>query len=211
MILQGRNILITTNGKSPVIAASKSCEISIDIDEVEVSSPTSGTWKEWDTKRKEWSVSLSHLVTAGQFPRCLTMAGQIVTMKIGVAQPNGTEAPFAGVYAGAISQITTQAANEVYYHPTQKCFVGYVQAEDKYYKYWLQGEDYIYPSTATPYTYDGSVYMWAGDEGLIKLERLTGNAILKSAKVTGSLGNLASGSWTFRGNGELGIEYVSAQ
>ena len=208
MIIYGRNILITTNGTSPVISASKSCEINVKVDEIEVSSPITGTWKTYMTKRKEWSVSVSHLATAGQFPQCLTMPGQSVTLKIGVAEPKGTDAPFAGVYAGAINQSTTQTANEVYYHPTQKCFVGYVQAEDKYYKYWLQGEDYIYPSTDTPYTYDGDVYVWAKDEGLIKLTRLTGTAILTNAKVTATWGNLASGSWTFKGSGALSIEDV---
>lgn len=211
MVIHGGQILITTAAGSPVIAASKSCEIVVNTDDIEVISPLSNEWKEFMAQRKEWSVSVSHLATAGQFPQCLMMPGQSITLKIGVAEPKGTEAPFAGVYAGVISQSTTQVANEVYYHPTQKCFVGYVQAEDKYYKYWLQGEDYIYPSTDTPYTYDGDVYVWAKDEGLIKLTRLTGTAILTNAKVTATWGNLASGSWTFKGSGALSIEDVPAQ
>ena len=211
MVIHGGQILITTAAGSPVIAASKSCEIVVNTDDIEVISPLSNEWKEFMAQRKEWSVSVNHLVTMGQFPQCLTMAGLSVTLKIGVVKPKGTATPFNGVYAGAINQSTTQAANEVYYHPTQKCFVGYVQAEDKYYKYWLQGEDYIYPSTDTPYTYDGDVYVWAKDEGLIKLTRLTGTAFLKTTKVTATKNNLASGSWTFKGSGALSIEDVPAQ
>lgn len=206
MIIHGNNILILNSGGTALIAASKSCDINVSVATQETSSPTTGVWKTHITKRKEWSVSLSHLVTMGQFPACLTAIGTSLTLKVGVRKPDGTEAPFNGIYAGEVSNNTTTSVSGVYWHGILKQFVGYVAAEEKYYKYWPQGEVYIFPSTDTPFTYDGKTYMWTPDEGLVKLTRLTGTATITDAKVTATRGNLAQGSWTLRGNGSLTME-----
>lgn len=206
MIIQGRNILITTNGTSPVVAASKSCVIDVKANTIEVCAMSTAFWNAYITTRKEWSVSLSHLVTMGQFPQCLLTIGTQLTLKIGVRSPSGTAAPFNGEYAGQVSDHTTTGADGVYWHGILKQFVGYVNNEDKYYKYWPQSEVYTSPSTSTPYTYNGKTYVWTPDEGLIQLKRLTGNAIITDAKVTATKGNLSQGSWTLKGNGSLTME-----
>lgn len=206
MVIHGGNVLITTAAGSPIIAASKSCTISVKADDIEVISPLSNEWKEFITQRKEWSVSLSHLVTMGQFPQCLLVNGTQLTLKIGLRSPSGTAAPFNGEYAGQVSDHTTTGADGVYWHGILKQFVGYVNDEDKYYKYWAQSEVYTSPSTSTPYTYNDKTYVWTPDEGLIQLKRLTGNAIITDAKVTATKGNLSQGSWSLKGNGSLTME-----
>lgn len=60
MILHGRNLIIKQNGF--VIAGSKSCHIKVGCDLQEVSSPTTGQWKEFMAMRKSWSVTTSHLL-----------------------------------------------------------------------------------------------------------------------------------------------------
>lgn len=63
-----------------VVAGAKSCEIDVACDAIEISSPTSGQWREFLAGRKEWSVSLSHLVTAGNIPTDVAMIGTTVTL-----------------------------------------------------------------------------------------------------------------------------------
>lgn len=60
MILQGKNLIVKTNGD--VIAAAKSCTLNIECDIIEVSSPTDGQWKHIITGMKSWSVSTTHLL-----------------------------------------------------------------------------------------------------------------------------------------------------
>lgn len=55
-------MLIYADGQ--VVAAAKSCRISMDRDTEEVSSPTAGRNKAFRAGRKEWSVSVSTLLTS---------------------------------------------------------------------------------------------------------------------------------------------------
>lgn len=87
MILHGRNLMImqpfTVQGTvsyQAVVAEAKSCEIDVACDAIEISSPTSGQWREFLAGRKEWSVSLSHLVPAGTIPTDVSMIGTTVTL-----------------------------------------------------------------------------------------------------------------------------------
>ena len=60
MIIQGRNLLVVADGT--VIAGCKSCDIEVDGDLNEVSSPSTGVWRDYMPGRKGWSVSTSTLV-----------------------------------------------------------------------------------------------------------------------------------------------------
>ncbi len=193
---------------SALIAAAKSCEIDVKVDTQEVCSLGTAYWKAHITERKEWSVSLSHLVTMGQFPACLTATGTQLTLKMGVRKPSGTAAPFDGMYGSATVEATTSPAEAVYWHTTANCFVGKVTSggETKYYRNWLNGEEYTNPSPNIPYTYDSDTYLWTPDNGLVKLTWLTGTAIIQSARVTATRGNLAQGAWSLKGTGALTIE-----
>lgn len=61
MILHGRNLIIKADGEA--LAASKSCTIDIQSDDIEVSSPLTGIWKTYIAGRRSWKVSASGLVT----------------------------------------------------------------------------------------------------------------------------------------------------
>ena len=206
MIIHGKDILIMTSGGGALIAAAKSCDISIKVDTQEVSSPTTGVWKTYITKRKEWSVRLSHLVTMGQFPACLTTVGTQLTLTMGVRTPTGTAAPFDGMRTGGqSSEFTRDLVDTIIWEVGYSRFVAGIlrNGEYTYYRSWAGGEAYMQPSSDTPYTYDGKTYMWTPDEGLIKLTRLSGSAIITDAKVTATKGNLAQGSWSLQGTGAL--------
>lgn len=66
-VVLGKNIFIYSgsSGTSPIIAAAKSCSISMKCDLIEKASSTQGTSKEYIAGRDEWDVSLDHLVTTG--------------------------------------------------------------------------------------------------------------------------------------------------
>lgn len=59
-MIHGRNLLIYANGT--VVAAARTCRISMDVDIVEVSNP-SGRSKSYLAGRKGWTVSATQLVT----------------------------------------------------------------------------------------------------------------------------------------------------
>ena len=60
MATKGNLILVYLG--STLIAGMKSNDIETDIEMIEVSSPSSGTWREYRTGRKEWKVSVNYLV-----------------------------------------------------------------------------------------------------------------------------------------------------
>lgn len=65
-IIHGRNLIVSLNG-TPIVGA-RSCEINVSTGEIEISSPSQGTWRDFIAGRKEWTVSTSHLFTpADQF------------------------------------------------------------------------------------------------------------------------------------------------
>ena len=64
MILHGTDLLVyqTISGTTTAIAAAKNCEITINAETIETTSPSSGAWKNYRVGRKEWSASVSGLV-----------------------------------------------------------------------------------------------------------------------------------------------------
>lgn len=63
MILQGRNLIISANGK--VIAGSRSCEINVQCDEFEIASPSQSQWREIIAGRKDWYINTNQLLPIG--------------------------------------------------------------------------------------------------------------------------------------------------
>ena len=64
MILHGENLMISVDGS--VLAASKSCNVDVDVDTIKVSSPTDGAWEHSIAGRKSWKVTTSHLLMTNQ-------------------------------------------------------------------------------------------------------------------------------------------------
>lgn len=121
-VIHGRNLIIKVNGTA--IAGAKSCEINVEGEQIEVASPTTGTWKKFIASRKEWSVSCGHLLPASGTP-----------LKSEAAMVNTT--------------VTLTVQSDM-----------------------------------------------SGDT-------MTGQAIVKSWKASGTIGNLAQGTFSFRGTGAL--------
>ena len=68
------------------IAAAKSCELQVSCDDIEISSPTSGQWREFIADRKEWAVTTNHLVVNNHGYDCTVTAFAVA--HTGAGQPN---------------------------------------------------------------------------------------------------------------------------
>ena len=79
MVILGNNILIYRNGTA--IAGTVSNEIQSGAELIEISSPTSGQWKEYIAGRKSWSINVSYLVLAYNGVRDLLNVGTTYTLK----------------------------------------------------------------------------------------------------------------------------------
>lgn len=62
MAINGNTIIVKRNGTA--IAAVKSHEVTTQAELQEVASPTTGAWKNYITRRKEWSLNVNYLVAA---------------------------------------------------------------------------------------------------------------------------------------------------
>ena len=121
-ILHGKDLMILDSSSNALVAMSKSCEIDVEGDEIEVTSATAADWREYIAGRKNWQVTVNYLVTAGNLATDIGKVGTTVTLKM----KDGT--------------------------------------------------------SGTP---------------------LTGSAIVRTARFTGTVGNLAQGTFQFRGTGSL--------
>lgn len=85
MILHGRNLLIMqhTQGTTdtPVVACAKSCEVNTSCDTIEISSTNNNIWREYVSGRKDWSVTLSYIVTDDDFAPSMLRIGEKVTLR----------------------------------------------------------------------------------------------------------------------------------
>lgn len=70
------------DGYSPIIAGAKSCEISVDGEQIEISSPGDGQWRNYLAGRKGWQVSVGYLLSAGTFPTEAAMVNTTVTVVV---------------------------------------------------------------------------------------------------------------------------------
>lgn len=62
MVIHGKDIIITVNGTA--IAGAKSCEIQVQKDLIETSSPTSGNARTFIQGRYTWKLTTSHLIVS---------------------------------------------------------------------------------------------------------------------------------------------------
>lgn len=62
MILQGKNLVISRSVPTPVLAASKSCDVWVDAKTIDVAPRTNAQWEECLFERKSWQVTTNHLV-----------------------------------------------------------------------------------------------------------------------------------------------------
>ena len=82
MILHGKDLLILDSSNNAIVAMSKSCDVDINCETIEVSSSTNGVSKTYIPGRTDWSVSVSYIVTAGEVATDLLRVGDTVTLQI---------------------------------------------------------------------------------------------------------------------------------
>ena len=90
MAVLGNNIIVFMNGTA--IAGTKSDEIQVDCETIEIASATDQAWTHSISGRKSWSLTVGWLVLANQDVRKLLLAGSTVTIKIkgrGESDSNG--------------------------------------------------------------------------------------------------------------------------
>jgi predicted secreted protein len=90
MAVLGNNIIVFMNGTA--IAGTKSDEIQVDDEIIEVASETDQDWVHRIAGRKSWSLNVGWLVLANQDVRKVLLTGSVVTIKIkgrGESDSNG--------------------------------------------------------------------------------------------------------------------------
>ena len=78
-IIHGRNLIVKWDGTA--IAGARSCELNVQSDTIEVSSPTQGLWRDYIAGRKGWTVTCGQLVT--EVENNIDMVGERVTLRFG--------------------------------------------------------------------------------------------------------------------------------
>ena len=63
MALQGNDLLILNSSGTALIAGAKSCEIDVNCETIETSSPSNGAARTYIAGRTDWTVSVGYLVT----------------------------------------------------------------------------------------------------------------------------------------------------
>ena len=82
MIIHGNNVILASATTGVAFGAAKSCELDVQADTMETSTPSNGEWKTYLVGRKSWNMSLSHLVE-GVKTNAMTV-GQVITVQFGI-------------------------------------------------------------------------------------------------------------------------------
>ena len=80
MAVLGNNIIVYMNGQA--IAGTKSDEIQVESDTIEIASATDQDWVHQIAGRKSWSLNVGWLVLANLDVRKVLLAGSAVTIKM---------------------------------------------------------------------------------------------------------------------------------
>ena len=207
MIIHGRNLIIKAGGVA--IAAAKSCDISVQCEEIETAGPSTGEWRTAITGRKSWTVATNQLVMS--IVRPFSMVGTSVSLNVSIEGEVGL--PFGGfvdnVNASGTFSGSPQYIQGIFWDKTNKTFVLKVDVRGNivYYTSWnvtgypYDPADYTSPNDGDVFTYDSKNYVYLN--GNLHAERLTGTANVVTWRVAGTVGNLAQGSFQFNGNGAL--------
>lgn len=199
-MIKGNDLIIKLGGTA--IAASKSCDITINVDTSEVAGIGDGAWRRFITNRKSWQITANQLVTS--VSESAQMAGKSMSIEVSLRGNIGK------AFNGFVNNVTIQSGgyqgtpSNIYWDKTLKKFVGYINPSSGVYLYfdsWTNSGAYTSPSAYDLFSYNGVTYTWLSDT--LTAEKLTGNVICTTWKGTFTRGNLAQGSFDFLGNGAL--------
>ena len=82
MATAGNNIFISLGVNTTPIAGTRSNEIQVGVEKIEISSPTTGQWRQYIAGRKEWSVTVGWLVGSTNDLAQLLNVGTTYTLNI---------------------------------------------------------------------------------------------------------------------------------
>ena len=96
MAFLGKNLMILKNTTgstyAAVVAGARSCEVTIDGEQIETASTTNGQWRRYIAGRKGWSISVGYLMSVGTFPTEAEMVNTNITIRVsdGTVQMQGS-------------------------------------------------------------------------------------------------------------------------
>ena len=82
MVIHGKDIQIQKYDGSAIVAAARTCEVSVQADTIETATPTSGIFRTYISGRKDWSVSVGYLVASEDGAGILLNVGDTVHIRI---------------------------------------------------------------------------------------------------------------------------------
>ena len=201
MILHGRHLIIKVGGVD--IAAAKSCTINVQAEQIEVSGPTSGEWEEFRNGRKKWTVNCNHLIT--NIAHNAQLVGTKVSLTCCIEGADGL------LFNGFVNNPTLESGSlsnpsVIAWDKTRKKFLAgltHPQYSTLFYESWAGDTQYTSPSDYQAFVClsDNSVYTYLN--GDLTAEKMAGDANAESWHVSGAVGSLAQGQFTFRGTGPL--------
>ena len=221
-LLHGRNLIIKVNDEP--LALSKSCTVDVQCDDIPVSGPTTGQWEDSIPGRKKWEVSCSHLMYnrgATKPLDRLDMVGSVVSLEMDIVYDKTTE------FQGFVENVTIESGSVsvnpafpwIVYDTVHKLFLA--EEGGKYYQTWTYSD-----GSYNPFSYNNvnnnRIYENSQSEDsvgeyykavknsqqqnydLVRRDTTRqGSAIVKQWSGTFTLGNLATGSYKFKGKGAL--------
>lgn len=82
MVIHGKDIQIQNYSGSSIVAAARTCEVSVQSDIIETATPTSGIFRTYISGRKDWLVSVGYLVASEDGAGILLNVGDTVHIRI---------------------------------------------------------------------------------------------------------------------------------
>ena len=107
MLYKGSDLILKDTSNNKVVAAAKSIEVNINNETIEVGRTGTSRWREYITGRFDWSISVSTLVSSGQFSASAAMIGQTYEVKF-VNGQSATAAMLSGTCICKQVKITEQ-------------------------------------------------------------------------------------------------------
>ena len=107
MLFKGNDLILKDSSNGIVLAASKSLELNINGETIEVGRTSADMWRKFITGRKDWSISVSTLVGSGQFTASAAMIGKTYGVKF-VDGQSATTALLSGLCICKQVKITEQ-------------------------------------------------------------------------------------------------------
>ena len=107
MLFKGNDLILKDSNNGTVLAASKSLELNINGETIEVGRTSADMWRKFITGRKDWSISVSTLVGSGQFTASAAMIGKTYGVKF-VNGQLATSAMLSGICICKQVKITEQ-------------------------------------------------------------------------------------------------------